>query len=602
MLGTQLNALLSLTQLIVSLLFFLLGLFAFRDWLREREPSRGWLAIAIGALGVVSLVGRIQNSAGTPTTQEIVNDLNVVIFMASAYALLRFRGTFIPLGARTHRVAIAAISGITLLFILSRIAAKPTTSTNNLFEQAVTLALVGIWALCVMDPIVRFLWAARALPAVQSQRLRSLAIGFGLLVLILLVAVISPALARTPSVDLLTQLVALVSVPFLYASFSPPVWLRRTWREKEEEAFRLAVRDLLLFSPSRQVLAERGLEWALRLVGADAALIADSDGAALAAHGVWPERVKSLLNDIEQNPGGRIVKLADSEKPGSAIILPLPLDAGTGALVVIGGPFTPFFGGDELQRLNGYATAIAAALDRSILTERIAALERTKTEFLNLASHELRGPITLIRGYLSMLAGGSLGAVSPELNRVLPALQVKADEMNSLIEQMIEAARLEEGRLELHPVDTDLRDLAQKAVEMIQPLTDGNHAISVDTPSEEVRAIVDPERVGTILGNLLSNAIKYSPSGGAVRCTVARQGEMGIVQVTDEGVGIAPDEMATLFTRFGRITNRDTRHIGGTGLGLYLSRQLARMQGGDVTVTSTPGKGSTFSLAVPLTR
>jgi signal transduction histidine kinase len=597
-----LNALLSVTQLIVSLLFFLLGLLAFRDWLRDREPSRGWLAIAIGALGVVSLAGRIQNSAGSPASLEIVSDIDVAIFMASAYALLRFRGTFIPLGRRTHVAALVAIIGISLIYIASRVAAKPPTSTPNLLEQSITVALVGIWAACVMDPIVRFLWASLDLPAVQKQRLRSMAIGFGLLVLVLLTAVASPALGRTPGAQLVTQVVVLVAVPFLYASFSPPVWLRRTWREREEEALRLAVRDLLLFSPSRQILAERALEWALRLVGADAALIADSDGSALAAHGVWPERVKSLLNDIEQDPSGRIVKLADSEKPGSAIILPLPLDAGTGALVVIGGPFTPYFGGDELLRLNGYATAITAALDRSILTERIAALERTKTEFLNLASHELRGPITLIRGYLSMLSGGSLGPVSPELNRVLPALSIKADEMNSLIEQMIEAARLEEGRLELHPVDTDLRDLAQKAVDVIQPLADANHDIKVETSSEEVRATVDPERVGTIIGNLLSNAIKYSPGGGAVRCKVVRRGEMGIVEVTDEGVGIAPEEMDTLFTRFGRITNRETRHIGGTGLGLYLSRQLARMHGGDVTVMSIPGKGSTFSFAVPLTR
>jgi signal transduction histidine kinase len=597
-----LNALLSVTQLIVSLLFFLLGLLAFRDWLRDREPSRGWLAIAIGALGVVSLAGRIQNSAGSPASLEIASDIEVAIFMASAYALLRFRGTFIPLGRRTHVAALVAIIGISLIYIASRVAAKPPTSTPNLLEQSITVALVGIWAACVMDPIVRFLWASLDLPAVQKQRLRSMAIGFGLLVLVLLTAVASPALGRTPGAQLVTQVVVLVAVPFLYASFSPPVWLRRTWREREEEALRLAVRDLLLFSPSRQILAERALEWALRLVGADAALIADSDGSALAAHGVWPERVKSLLNDIEQDPSGRIVKLADSEKPGSAIILPLPLDAGTGALVVIGGPFTPYFGGDELLRLNGYATAITAALDRSILTERIAALERTKTEFLNLASHELRGPITLIRGYLSMLSGGSLGPVSPELNRVLPALSIKADEMNSLIEQMIEAARLEEGRLELHPVDTDLRDLAQKAVDVIQPLADANHDIKVETSSEEVRATVDPERVGTIIGNLLSNAIKYSPGGGAVRCKVVRRGEMGIVEVTDEGVGIAPEEMDTLFTRFGRITNRETRHIGGTGLGLYLSRQLARMHGGDVTVMSIPGKGSTFSFAVPLTR
>ena len=596
------NALLSVTQLIVSLLFFLLGIIAFRDWLRDREPSRGWLAIAIGALGIVSLAGRIQSGGASTASLEIVSDIEVAIFMASAYALLRFRGTFIPLGRRTHVAALVAIIGTSLIYVASRVAATPLTSTPNLLEQSITVALVGVWAACVMDPIVRFLWASRYLPAVQRQRLRSMAIGFGLLVLVLLTAVASPALGRTPGAQLVTQLVVLVALPFLYASFSPPVWLRRTWREREEEAFRLAVRDLLLFSPSRQILAERALEWALRLVGADAALIADSDGSALAAHGVWPGRVKSLLNDIEQDPNGRIVKLADSEKPGSAIILPLPLDAGTGALVVIGGPFTPYFGGDELQRLNSYATAITAALDRAILTERIAALERTKTEFLNLASHELRGPITLIRGYLSMLSGGSLGPVSPELNRVLPALSIKANEMNSLIEQMIEAARLEEGRLELHPVDTDLRDLAQKAVDVIQPLADANHDIKVETSSEEVRATVDPERVGTIIGNLLSNAIKYSPSGGAVRCKVVRRGEMGIVEVTDEGVGIAPEEMDTLFTRFGRITNRETRHIGGTGLGLYLSRQLARMHGGDVTVMSIPGEGSTFSFAVPLTR
>src|SRR5207248_3058137 len=139
-------------------------------------------------------------------------------------------------------------------------------------------------------------------------------------------------------------------------------------------------------------------------------------------------------------------------------------------------------------------------------------------------------------------------------------------------------------------------------VDVIQPLADANHDIKVETSSQEVRATVDPERVGTIIGNLLSNAIKYSPSGGAVRCTVAIQGKMGVVEVSDEGVGITPEEMETLFTRFGRISNRETRHIGGTGLGLYLSRQLARMQGGDVTVRSVPGKGSTFSFAVPLTR
>jgi len=593
------DTLLSVSQLVVSLLFVLLGFLALRDWLKERESSRGWLALAVGSLGLVSLTGRVQAAGGLPAS-ELVTDLNVGIFLLSAYALLRFRGTFIPLRRSTHIGALALLLISALLFIVAGVAFAPG-STARWFQFLATVVLVGAWGICVMDTIVRLAWASRHRPSVQKARLRALSSGFALLVLILVVAGAAPELARNPAVQLAILLLAMLSAPLIYASFSPPIWLRRTWREKEEEALRLAVRDLLLFSPSRQILAERGLDWAQRLVGADAALIADSDGAPLAAHGVWPDRIKGLVQDLDHDEAGRIVRLTDADQPGSAIILPLPLDAGTGALIVISGPFTPYFGSDELARLTSYATAITAALDRAILTERIAALERTKTEFLNLASHELRGPITLIRGYLDMLARGSLGAVSKELARVLPALQVKAEEMNSLIEQMIEAARLEEGRLELHPVDTDLRELAHKAVELIGPLSGGAHAIKFETAAQEVRATVDPERVSTILGNLLSNAIKYSPGGGEVRCAVSREGQMAVVEVSDQGVGIAPEEMDKLFTRFGRIANHETRHISGTGLGLYLSRQLARMHGGDVTVSSTPGEGSTFRLAVPLT-
>jgi len=598
------NALLSGTQLLVSLLFILLGLLAFRAWLIEREPSRGWLAIAVGSLGAVSLIGRVQTAISDPNATEGIGDLNVVLFLLSGFALLRFRGTFIPLRRTTNLAVIAFLFAIAAATIAARLTAPPHTQTGTpeWLQAAITIALVAAWGGCVLDPILRFAIASRNRPAVQSARLRSLSIGFALLVIILIFAVVAPALASNQAAQLVTQLVAMLSVPFIYASLSPPTWLRRAWREREADALRLAVRDLLLFSPSRQVLAERALEWAQRMVGADAAMIADSDGSPLAAHGVWPDSVKGLLKDLEREPAGRIVRLSDPGVPGSAMIIPLPLDAGTGALIVIGGPYTPYFGSDELQWLNGYATSITAALDRAILTERIAALERTKTDFLNLASHELRGPITLIRGYLDMLSTGSLGMVSKDLRRVLPALQVKADDMNNLIEQMIEAARLEEGRLELHPVDTDMRELAKKAVEVIAPLTKRDHALKVETPAQEVRATVDPERVGTILANLLSNAIKYSPHGGEIRCAVRRDGDMAIVEVTDHGVGIAPEEMEFLFTRFGRIANQETRHIGGTGLGLYLSRQLARMHGGDVTVRSTPGKGSTFSFAVPLTQ
>ena len=106
--------------------------------------------------------------------------------------------------------------------------------------------------------------------------------------------------------------------------------------------------------------------------------------------------------------------------------------------------------------------------------------------------------------------------------------------------------------------------------------------------------------MGTVLANLLSNAIKYSPGGGQVTCRVAREKYVGTITVSDKGVGIPPDRFDRLFTRFGRIVTPETSHIPGTGLGLYLSRELARLHGGDITATSVLGKGSSFVLAVPL--
>ena len=280
----------------------------------------------------------------------------------------------------------------------------------------------------------------------------------------------------------------------------------------------------------------------------------------------------------------------------SAIAVELPLEDGPGLLAVLGGPFTPVFASDEVLQLSSYASSVTAGLERARVTERLAAMERTKTQFLNLASHELRGPLTVIRGYLSMLELGSLGAISPNARRGIEMMAAKATEMNSMVEQMLEAARLEEGRLELHLANHDLRDVVRQSIEMVRPLVDAEHPIRVDVPDRPVTVEVDADRIQTILTNLLDNAVKYSPKGGEVQVAVADGREGPAVHVRDHGVGIAPESMPTLFTRFGRIASADTSHLPGTGLGLYLSRELARLHGGDITVESRPGSGSTFTL------
>jgi signal transduction histidine kinase len=230
--------------------------------------------------------------------------------------------------------------------------------------------------------------------------------------------------------------------------------------------------------------------------------------------------------------------------------------------------------------------------------ERMAQVERVKSEFLRLASHELRGPLSVLSGYLSMVDDGS---VPPEgLRRVLPVLITKVGEMNRLVDQMLETARLEDGRLRLEREPADLVTLLREAVTTTLPLGAPRHEVVVETGGA-VPVHVDSGRIVTVLANLVGNAVKYSPGGGEVRCSVAADGDGHVlVRISDQGIGIASTDLPRLFTRFGRVVTRENSHIAGTGLGLYLSRELARMHGGDITVESSPGRGSVFTLRLPV--
>jgi signal transduction histidine kinase len=199
-----------------------------------------------------------------------------------------------------------------------------------------------------------------------------------------------------------------------------------------------------------------------------------------------------------------------------------------------------------------------------------------------------------------MLESGLLGQLNERGRKAAGVMAAKVSEMNELIEEMIEAARLEEGGLTLRPAEYDLRDIARQAADVVAPLVDSSHRLTLDLPDRRVRVNVDQDRTKTIITNLISNALKYSPAGGEVTCQVRARAGIARVSVTDEGLGIAQESMPTLFTRFGRVITPETEHLKGTGLGLYLGRQLARIQGGDITVMSEPSKGSTFTLQLPL--
>jgi signal transduction histidine kinase len=591
------NTALRVVQAVVSLSFLALGVFTIVDWLRHREPSRGYLALAFGTLGLTSALGQVNvvtdYRGGAP-----LEDLTLLLFMTSGYALLLFRDTFIPLSRRTRIGALVLCLVATGFALLVGIPSQAVGRATAL-QSAATIALVVVWSACVIEPIARFWAASRRRPAVQRARLRALAGGYAAIVLILLVAGFGGSAATSLVAQWLFEIVAIVALPLLYVGFAPPQWLRRIWRQREEEQFRDAVHDLVLFSPDRQTLAKRAAEWGLRLVGADGIAILDANGEMLAIRGIDAASAHQLAAQAGTGTQPRLLATPGAHRE-NAIVVPLPLDTGGGAMVVVSGPYTPFFGTDEVSRLRGYAANITAALDRTRVTERLAAVERTKSQFLNLASHELRSPLGVINGYLSMLEQGSLGQLKESGVRAIEVLKAKTLEMSLLVAQMLDAARLEDGRLALKRDHLDLGKLAGEAMQVVRPVAGPAHELTLETPATPVMVFGDADRIVTIISNLLENAIKYSPDGGKIQCIVSTADGEAHLQVIDHGVGIAPHDLPRLFNRFERIQNQKTSHITGAGIGLYLSRELARQHGGDIRIESTDGAGSTFTLSLPL--
>jgi signal transduction histidine kinase len=255
----------------------------------------------------------------------------------------------------------------------------------------------------------------------------------------------------------------------------------------------------------------------------------------------------------------------------------------------------------SLSQLVGLAVSHDAA-DQALREEAELSqgLERLKGDFLNIAAHELRSPLGIINGYVSMLLDGTL--TEPDQRKALLRIAGKSEEMGRLITEMLETARMEAVGLDLVLERVDLLEVIDKALRTLEPVLGTKHRFTTHGRREALPAIADGVRVATMLVNLLDNAIKYSPGGGDIQVAWRRRAGLAHISVTDQGVGISRTQRSMLFTRFGRLVTPETSHIRGTGLGLYLAREIARLHGGDIVVRSQADRGTTFIVTLPLAR
>lgn len=247
------------------------------------------------------------------------------------------------------------------------------------------------------------------------------------------------------------------------------------------------------------------------------------------------------------------------------------------------------------------------------LAERNVALyeaNKLKSEFLANVSHELRTPLTSIIGFAELLRDG-VGSLPDEagsertarLARYAANIYTSARNLLDLINDLLDLAKIEAGRIELYRRRFRLYDICEALLDFTQPLVmKKNLTLTLDMPDREIEMYSDSGKIQQILYNLLSNAIKFTPEGGRVTLRIAQEAEDRVrLAVEDTGPGIPPERLATIFEKFRQLDSSVTREHGGTGLGLAISAELARFLGGQISVRSTVGAGSTFTVVLPLT-
>ena len=240
----------------------------------------------------------------------------------------------------------------------------------------------------------------------------------------------------------------------------------------------------------------------------------------------------------------------------------------------------------------------AIANVRDITEQKID--EEMQSTFFSVISHELKTPVSIIKGYAETLARPDAKWDEATLRDGLHVISDEADRLAHQIQDLLDASRLQAGGLRLEMSDFSLPALAAQVIERFAPQAGERFTFELRFPEQMPAVHADYERVREVLENLVSNAIKYSPDGGTIRIIGRIDGDIAVIGVSDQGIGIPREEQRKLFRRFYRADNRLRRTTQGAGLGLFLARAIVEAHGGRMWVESTPGSGARFSFTLPL--
>ena len=329
-------------------------------------------------------------------------------------------------------------------------------------------------------------------------------------------------------------------------------------------------------------------------------------------------------NYQEEYPDSPFLEIVQKAGIRSAVVVPLKTREVVIGVLYVYSPVPNKFRGEDQQLLSALADQAAIAIENARLYQQVRqhaaeceleveartqelqetnlkleAASRHKSEFLASMSHELRTPMNAIIGFTRLVMRGSKEVLPKKQFENLGKILTSADHLLALINDILDLSKIEAGRMEVHPVEFELEPLMDVCLRTIEPLVavERLQLVKEVTPGLPIM-FTDPDKIKQILVNLLSNAVKFTERG-RIRVQATSENGWVSIAVEDTGIGIAPQAIEAIFDEFCQVDSSTTRRYGGTGLGLSISRHLARLLGGDISVKSMQGEGSTFTVAIP---
>ena len=347
------------------------------------------------------------------------------------------------------------------------------------------------------------------------------------------------------------------------------------------------------------------LSWALRATGAQegALSILDDEGVLRTVSRAGDEGLAEPEPDV---PESAVMKRAlSSREPivigNTRMVVPIRYEDRAMGLLDLRRNSDGPFRSDHVQFASRLADHAAAAIENARLYEQLRQANLTKSEFVSFVAHELRTPMTSIRGYADMLAKGMVGPLTPDQEEFIHTIRRNVKRMQVLVSDLQDVSRIESGRLRLQMKPTLLAGALESALQATQAQIEArSQQLTVEVPEDLPQVHADPARLEQILINLLNNAYKYTPAGGHIHVQAWLEGDHVHCAVSDTGIGISEEDQGHLFTKFFRSDDLAVREMTGTGLGLCIVKSLAELQGGEVKVESLPGEGTTCTFTMPV--